>query len=92
MCIKCFGFIGNADNDEEMVVDGDVMEKVAKFLYLWDVLSFEGGVHKAVTARIRSGWKKFNEIASVLCKRAVSLRVMYKNCARKASAIRHFVE
>ena len=41
-----------------MTMNGDITEKVAKFLYFGDVLSSEGGVQEALTARIRSGWKK----------------------------------
>ena len=39
-------------------MNGDITEKVAKFLYFGDVLSSEEGVQEALTARIRSGWKK----------------------------------
>ena len=48
---------------------------------------FKGGVQEAVTARIRCGWKKFKDIASVLCRRAVKLtlrRGMHNSCARSA--------
>jgi len=44
------------------------------FPYLGDVFSSSGGVQEAVTARIRSGWKKFKEISGLLCKRGLSLK------------------
>ena len=33
--------------DEEVTLDGDVIEMVAKLSYLADILSFGGGVQKA---------------------------------------------
>ena len=45
-----------------MIIDHDVIEKVAKFSYLGDVLNTARRVQEAVTARIRCGWKKFKDI------------------------------
>ena len=59
----------------DVAIDDAAMEKVTKFSYLEDVLSFGGGVQEAVTPKIRSGWKKILRIASVLCKRVVSLKL-----------------
>ena len=47
VCRNCFGFTGNwfySKLDGGVTVDGDVMKKMAKFLYLWDLLSSEAGV------------------------------------------------
>ena len=58
---------------------------MVKFSYLGDALSSGGRVQKAVIARIRCGWKKFKDTASVLCKIVVSLKLrgsMYKGCIR----------
>ena len=44
-------------------------------------------MQKTVTARIRCGWKKFKDIASVLSKRVVSLKLrgsMYNGCVKSA--------
>ena len=71
MCKKCYG----CTKIDKVTPDGDVIEKETKFSYLGDVLSSEGEVHKAVTARTRSGWKKFKAIASILCKKIVSLNL-----------------
>ena len=68
-----------------MAFDGDVLAKMAKFLYLGDVVRSVGGVQEAVTRRIKCRWKKFKDISSVLCKRVVSLKLrgsMYRSCAR----------
>jgi len=46
-----------------------------------------GGGQEAVTTRIRSGWKKFKEIAGLLCKRGMPLKMkgnMYKRYDRSA--------
>ena len=55
----------------EKSVCGDLVEKMTKFSYLKDVFSSGGGVQEAATAKVRCGWKKFKDIASVLCKRSV---------------------
>ena len=42
VCRKCSGFRGCTYADEEGTLDGDVIEKVAKFSYLLGVLSSGG--------------------------------------------------
>ena len=59
-------FIRSTAVDEEVTIDSNVIRKVAKLLYLGYALSSGGGVPEAVTARIRYGWKKFKDIASVI--------------------------
>ena len=49
VCRKCSGFTGSTYADEEVTLNGDVIEKVAKFLYFVDVLSSGAGVQEAVT-------------------------------------------
>ena len=85
--VQCSGSTGNAENDANVTLDGDVIEKVKKLSYLGDVLSFDGGVQKAVTAGTRSGWEKLNNTASALYKKVASLilrRSLYKSCVRSA--------
>ena len=63
-----------------------MLKKVAKFMYLGDIRSSEGGVQEAVTA-ITCGWKQFKDIASVLCKRVESLKLkrsVYESCIKSA--------
>ena len=72
---KCFGFTSNAEDDGDETLYGDVIRKGTKLSYLQYVLSSEGGVQEAVTVRIRSKWKKYKDIASVLCKRVVALKL-----------------
>ena len=67
---------------EDVALDSDVKEKMTKSSYLGEVLSSEGRGQEAVIARIRSGWKKYKNIARVLCKRFVSLKLresLYKS-------------
>ena len=45
--------MGSNYADEEVTLDGDVIEKMVKFSHLGDVFSSEQGVQEAVTARIR---------------------------------------
>ena len=74
VCRKCSSFTSSAEDDGDVTIDGNVMEKMTKFSYLGDVLSCGGGMQEAVTARIRSEWKKFKDFACVLFKRFVSLK------------------
>ena len=80
MCWKCSDSTGSAVDDIDMALDGDVVENLTKFLNLKDVLSTGGGVQEAVTARIRFEWKKLRDIAIVLCKRAVLLKMRRSLC------------
>ena len=75
VCRKCSGFTGSAEDEEEIIIDGNVIEKVVKFSYLENVLSSRGGVQEVVTARIRCRWKKFRVTASVQSKRVMSLKL-----------------
>ena len=68
-------FAVNAEDVGDVTLDGDVIEKVTKFFCLEDVLSFGRRVQESVTARIRSAWKKFKDIAIVHCTRIVSLKL-----------------
>ena len=52
---KCSGFTGGTFAGEEVTLDGDVLELVAKFSYLGDVLSYGREVQKAITVRIKCG-------------------------------------
>ena len=49
---------------EEM---GQGVERVDSFVYLGDCIDAGGGCRSAVTARVRSGWKKFSELGGILC-------------------------
>ena len=46
--------------------DGGRSGKVESFVYLGDCLSSTGGCRKAVTARVRAGWKEFRDLSSIL--------------------------
>ena len=49
-CRKCSGFTDYTEVDEKVTINVDVIERVAKFLYLGDVVSYGLEVHEAVTA------------------------------------------
>jgi hypothetical protein len=72
---------GFSSNDQDGAMASRVMdvgsemnvEKVEKFCYLGDTISVGGGVDQAVTARIRSGWNSFRQLASFLTAKDISL-------------------
>ena len=45
----------------------DVIKKVKMFRYLGNALCTEDEVQKTETARIIAGWKRFKDVAKVLC-------------------------
>ena len=82
-CKKCVG--GKNDVAEEVEEMGDGVEKVESFVYLGDCLSVDGGCRKAITTRVRAGWKKFKDLSSILCGKGWSLRmkgILYSTCVR----------
>ena len=54
---------------------GDWIEKSENVSLYWDVLCTEGGIQEAVTARVRAGWKIFKDVADVLCKKGLSVKL-----------------
>ena len=67
--------------------DGDRLEKVRSFCYLGCVMDSRGGVSSAVTARIRSAWAKWRELAPILLKRDTPFGLkgmLYRMCVRSA--------
>jgi len=65
--------------------NGISLEKVDKFCYLADMLDADGGRDSAVTARVRSAWKKFSEYLLILIGKGFSLKKegkVYATCVR----------
>ena len=65
--------------------DGSKFELVDKFCYLGDMLCAGRGPEDASRTRVRSAWGKFNELAPVLTKRGVSLKLkgkIYEACVQ----------
>ena len=71
---KCSGSTGDADDNEDVTVDGNMTRMMTKFLHLGDALSTGGRVQEAAATRIRSGWKTSKDIANTLSKRIVLLK------------------
>ena len=90
-CRKCLGQVQDDSYEIEKVKDvtvgADRIEAVDRFCYLGDMIDGKGDADAAVTARIRSGWKKFRDMSGVLCRKGMSLRMkgeLYKACVRSA--------
>ena len=65
--------------------ESDVVEEVESFCYLGSVLDREGGVERAVRARVAAAWAKWREIAGLLCNRRIPLKSranIYDACIR----------
>ena len=73
---------------DEIVVGpavNDVVEEVETFCYLGSVVDREGGVERAVRARVASAWTKWREISGLLCNRRIPLKNrahIYEACIR----------
>ena len=57
-----------------IVVDGDSLESVSTFCYLGDTVGDNGGCMDAITARMKSAWKKFRELLPILSNKSISLK------------------
>ncbi|MBJ5695539.1 hypothetical protein JGG83_23085, partial [Salmonella enterica subsp. enterica serovar Derby] len=87
ICAKCTGQVADCARGDERfdIGNGDSLEKVERFCYLGDMVSADGGADSAVTARVRSAWKKFKELAPILTSKGASLRLkgkIYQSCVR----------
>ena len=87
VCLNCCNTVpqGDPDRQESIFIDGDEYGAVEQFCYLGDTLDANGGVESAVTARIRSGWKKFRELAPFLTSKASPPKMkgtVYAACVR----------
>ena len=65
-CKRCQGQL-DKNLDERITLDGDDIETVDSFFYLENVLSTERGVQEDAISRIKSAWKKFKDVTSILC-------------------------
>jgi len=55
--------------------NGLSLEKVDRFCYIGDMFDADGGCDSAVTARVRSAWKKFSEYLPILTGKGYSLKL-----------------
>ena len=58
----------------EFIVDGSNLELVPTFCYLGDMIGDSCGCFDAITARIKSAWKKFRELLPILTNKSISLK------------------
>ena len=60
---------------------------IASVCYLWDILTAAGGCELSTTTRVKTEWKKFNELLPVLSIRYLSYKTLgrvYCSCFRNA--------
>ena len=87
-CKRCRGEIPRPTTlgaGGSVVIGGETYEAVGSFCYLGDMIAAGGGAEAAVTSRIRSGWKKFRELAPFLMSKAPSLKMkgrVFDACVR----------
>lgn len=78
-CSRCLsGDVGGenvATKAELTMADGKKIELVDKFCYLGDMIGAGGGVEEATRTRVKCAWGKFRELAPILTKRGVSLKI-----------------
>ena len=71
----------------EVQIGSDKLEVVASFCYMGDMLSAAGGCELLTTTCLKTTWKKFKELISVLSSRHLSFKMrchMYSSCVRRA--------
>ena len=72
---------------KEVQVGPDKLEVVASFCYLGDMLSAAGGCELSTTTHVKTAWKKFKDLLSVLSLRHLSFKTrghVYSSCVRSA--------
>ena len=72
---------------KEVQVGPDKLEVVASFCYLGDMLSAAGGGELLTTTRVKTAWKKFEDLLPVLSSCHLSFKTcgrVYSSCVRNA--------
>ena len=87
ICSRCAGLSATDVQhvNDSIQLECGTIEEVKSFCYLGDILQCEGGVERAVRARISQAWMKWREISSLLCNRSVSVgrrAMVYQACIR----------
>ena len=66
ICKRVRGWWWWDDEGPGLVVNRGMLEEIEMFCYLGDVLGCEGGVERAVQARVTAAWRRWWEIVSLL--------------------------
>ena len=86
ICPACTGQVAREEEDDDvLLIDGEVVEEVREFCYLGDLLDTEGSVERTVRMRVAAAWRKWREIASLLINKAIPLTSrgrVYDACIR----------
>ena len=83
-CPTCVEGGGNRP-EEEFEVGEERLKVVSKFCYLGDMMDSDAGSERAVRVRVAAAWQKWREIASLLLRKFVPLKVrasIYEACVR----------
>ena len=84
-CPACVSGTSPDHTDDSMDVEGGIIQEVAHFCYLGDVLERSGGSERAIRARISAGWSKWRELTGLLTNCGIPLRHrarVYEACVR----------
>ena len=86
-CTRCLGTAHPLDGrpQKEVQVGPDKLEVVASFCYLGDMLSAAGGCQLSTTTRVKTTWKKFKDLLSVLSSHHLAFKTrgcVYSSCVR----------
>ena len=85
---KCKACLDPQDSDVDYKTaefDGNKYEVVNQFCYLGDMIGAVGGADASTIARVKSGWKSFRVLLTLLASRVISLgtkRRLYAACVR----------
>ena len=89
VCPRCVRLRnGPITQPEDVIIgpeEGDVVEEVESFCYLGTLVDREGGVERAVRARVAAAWAKWREIAGLLTNKRIPLKSrahIYETCIR----------
>ena len=77
----------NEDQDSDIVMDGERLNRVGKFKYLGSTVAGDGNLDAEITHRVQAGWRNWRRMSGVLCDRRINVKVkgrVHKTVVRPA--------
>ena len=65
----------NEDQDSDIVMDGERLNRVGKFKYLGSTVAGDGNLDAEITHRVQAGWRNWRKMSGVLCDRRINVKV-----------------
>ena len=77
----------NEDQDTEICMEGERLNRVENFKYLGSKVSSNGNMDAEITHRVQAGWRNWRKMSGVLCDHKINVKLkgkVYKTVVRPA--------